>query len=158
MAELTKEELVKGKKVVGGPTIYFWVISIIAGLGLFSMKDFGEWMSNDIYIGPIAIGLPSSNTSLVFLALFVAALVGLYIRKAWAIPVGRAALIVSMVIFFPVGTIFGAILWKRFKDPVAKKYLNYNEDVKEAGTPAPTDEKIEKPGETEEKNEQVEIK
>jgi hypothetical protein len=30
-----------------------------------------------------------------------------------------------MVVLFPVGTIFGAILWKRFNDPVAKKYLNY---------------------------------
>jgi len=30
-----------------------------------------------------------------------------------------------MVIFFPVGTIFGAILWKRINDPAAKTYLNY---------------------------------
>jgi len=71
--------------------------------------------------------LPSPNTSFIFVALFVAALVGLYIRKGWAVPVGRAGLVVSMVIFFPVGTIFGAILWKRYNDPEAKKYLNYAE-------------------------------
>ena len=46
-------------------------------------------------------------------------------RKAFAVPLGRAGLVVTMVVFFPVGTIFGAILWKRINDPVAKKYLNY---------------------------------
>ena len=50
---------------------------------------------------------------------------GLYVRKAWAVPVGRAGLVVTMVIFFPVGTIFGAIVWKRYNDPIAKMYLNY---------------------------------
>lgn len=58
-------------------------------------------------------------------ALYVASLIGLYIRKGWAVPVTRAALVVTMVIFFPVGTIFGAIVWKRINDPVAKRYLNY---------------------------------
>ena len=75
--------------------------------------------------GPVNIGLPSSNTTFFFLALYVVELVGLYMRKAWAIPLGRAGLVVTMVVFFPVGTIFGAILWKRINDPFAKKYLNY---------------------------------
>ncbi|MBM3706114.1 MAG: hypothetical protein FJW66_06280 [Actinobacteria bacterium] len=123
MSELTKEELEAGKKVVGGPTIYFWVISILSGIGLFSLNMW-QW-ADKINFGPVEVGLPSPNTSWLFLGLYVAALVGLYIRKGWAIPVGRAALVVSMVVLFPVGTIFGAILWKRFNDPVAKGYLNY---------------------------------
>ncbi len=123
MTESTKEQFDKGKKVVEGPTIYFWVIAILIGISLLSL-NIGDWM-RELQIGPITIGLPSPNTSFLFLGLYVAALVGLYVRKAWAIPVGRAALVVSMVIFFPVGTIFGAILWKRFNDPIAKKYLNY---------------------------------
>lgn len=126
MNEETKKVEMKGKKIVEGPTIYFWVLSIITGLGFFSL-NFGNWMGRDFHIGPVSIGLPSPNTSFIFVALFVAALVGLYIRKSWAVPVGRAGLVVSMVIFFPVGTIFGAILWKRYNDPEAKKYLNYVE-------------------------------
>ncbi len=54
-------------------------------------------------------------------------------RKPWAVPLGRAALVVTMVIFFPVGTIFGGILWKRINDPVAKKYLNYSVDTDSQG-------------------------
>ncbi len=127
MKELKKEELEKGKKAIEGPMIYFWVIAVIVGISLFSL-NFGDWMRS-IHIGPIEIGLPSQNSSFLFLGLYVAALVGLYIRKGWAVPVGRAGLVVSMVVFFPVGTIFGAILWKRFNDPLAKKYLNY--EIKE---------------------------
>ncbi len=123
MEELKKEEIEQGKKIVEGPTIYFWVLAVLIGIGLFSL-NFGNFMRN-IHIGPLEIGLPSPNSSFLLLGLYVAALVGLYIRKAWAVPVGRAGLVVSMIIFFPVGTIFGAILWKRFNDPLAKKYLNY---------------------------------
>ncbi|MDZ7836899.1 MAG: hypothetical protein U5N58_02540 [Actinomycetota bacterium] len=131
MAYLTKKEIIQGEKVVGGPKIYFWVISILAGIGTFSVFDFGNWLGRNMYIGNLTIGLPridlpiGENTPWVFLALYVVALVGLYVRKGWAIPVGRAALVVSMIVLFPVGTIFGAILWKRFNNPLAKRYLNY---------------------------------
>jgi len=124
MTELTKEELNQGKKVLGGIFILFWVVAVIAGLGLTSLS----WLPGfvrDISWGPVDIGLPSSNTTFIFLALYVAELVGLYMRKAFAVPLGRAGLVVTMVVFFPVGTIFGAILWKRINDPVTKKYLNY---------------------------------
>jgi len=124
MAELTNEQINQGKKILGGIFILFWVVAILVGLGLTSLS----WLPGfvrDISWGPVDIGLPSSNTTLIFLALYVVELVGLYMRKAWAIPLGRAALVVTMVVFFPVGTIFGAILWKRINDPVAKKYLNY---------------------------------
>src|SRR4030043_1453631 len=124
MTELTKEELNQGKKVLGGIFILFWVIAILVGLGLTSLS----WLPGfvrDFSWGPVNIGLPSPNSTLLFLALYVVELVGLYMRKAWAVPLGRAGLVVTMVVFFPVGTIFGAILWKRINDPVAKKYLNY---------------------------------
>lgn len=125
MGELTQEELDQGKKILGGVINLFWVVAVLTGLGLFSI-NYGEWFTRGIHVfGPVTIGLPSSNTSLVFLAVFVIELVGIYMRKPFAIPLGRAGLIVAMVIFFPVGTIFGAILWKRINDPAAKKYLNY---------------------------------
>ena len=124
MAELTKEQMEAGKKVLGGVNIFFWVVGVIIAIGLFSFNKFGDW-AKPFSIGPISIGFPSFDFSWVLLALYVAALVGLHIRKGWAVPVGRAGLVVAMVIFFPVGTIFGAILWKRINDPIAKTYLNY---------------------------------
>ena len=150
MAEEKKEEKVnkelekEGRKVLGGPIIYFWVLSVLSGIGVFSLNS-TDWARESLWLGPIGIGFPSTNVSWIVLALFIVALVGLYIRKSWAVPVGRAGLVVSMVIFFPVGTIFGAILWKRYNDPISKIYLNYPltdeekeqtsaiEDRKEAG-------------------------
>jgi hypothetical protein len=131
MEEMTKQEQKNGEKVISGPRIYFWVISILAGIGSFSIFNLGNWLDRNIQIGSLNIVFPKiwvpfgDNTPWLFLALYVAALVGLYMRKGWAVPVGRAALVVSMVVLFPVGTIFGAILWKRFNDPAAKRYLNY---------------------------------
>jgi hypothetical protein len=122
MAELTENDLQEGKKLVGGPKIYFWVLSIIVGLGVLS-ANYSNW-AQGFALGPVSIGLPDRNVFWVPLGLFVSALIGLYIRKGWAIPVGRAGLVVSMVIFFPVGTIFGAILWKRYNNTLTKKYLN----------------------------------
>jgi hypothetical protein len=130
MAEEKKEEKVnkelekEGKKVLGGPIIYFWVLSVITGIAVFSFNS-ADWANRSLWMGPVSIGFPSANVSWIVLALFIVALVGLYIRKAWAVPVGRAGLVVSMVIFFPVGTIFGAILWKRYNDPISKMYLDY---------------------------------
>ena len=137
MAELTKEELKLGEKVTGGLKIYFWVISILAGIGAFSAFNLGDLLDRNIHIGSVNIAFPrigfpiGDNTPWIFLALYVIALVGLYVRKGWAVPLGRGALVVSMVILFPVGTIFGAILWKRFNDPAAKRYLNYAIDPKD---------------------------
>ncbi len=131
MAEMTKKEIKLGEKLLSGPKIYFWVISILAGMTTFSGFNLGNLLDRSIHIGSVnivfpRIGLPAgNNTPWLFLALYVIALVGLYMRKGWAVPVGRAALVVSMVVLFPVGTILGAILWKRFNDPRSKRYLNY---------------------------------
>ena len=124
MDEIKQENQEQGKKVLEGVTILFWVVAILIGIGMFSL-NFGGLFTKGIHLGPFEFGLPTYNNSFIFLALYVLELVGLYMRKKWAVPLGRAGLVVTMVIFFPVGTIFGAILWKRINDPLAKKYLNY---------------------------------
>jgi hypothetical protein len=133
MTDLTKEQLTEGKKVLEGPTIYFWVLAVIAGIGILSQNSI-DLLSKGINLGPVSIGFPGSNSIWIFAALYVAGLVGMHMRKSWAVPVGRAGLVVSMVVLFPVGTIFGAILWKRFNDPVAKRYLGYKVDEPAAAT------------------------
>jgi len=125
MTKLTQEELDQGKKVLGGIITLLWVVAVLTGIGYLS-REWGSLFVPNINIGPANVTLPSSNGTFIFLALYVAELVGIYMRKPWAVPLGRAALVITMVIFFPVGTIFGGILWKRINDPVAKKYLNYS--------------------------------
>jgi hypothetical protein len=137
MTDLTKEQLAEGKKVLEGPTIYFWVLAVIAGIGILTQNSI-DLLSKGINLGPVSIGFPGANSIWVFAALYVAGLVGFHMRKSWAIPVGRAGLVVSMVVLFPVGTIFGAILWKRFNDPIAKRYLGYKVDEPEAAASVST--------------------
>jgi hypothetical protein len=137
MTDLTKEQLAEGKKVLEGPTIYFWVLAVIAGIGILSQNSI-DALSKGINFGWVSIGVPGTNSIWLFAALYVAGLIGMHMRKSWAIPVGRAGLVVSMVVLFPVGTIFGAILWKRFNDPVAKRYLGYKTDESAAASAAAT--------------------
>lgn len=126
MTELTKKEMEEGKKVLGGVMILLWIAGVITWLGLMSFNLF-SWIPGWIPGIPLAGKFTDSSDifSIIIPALYVASLVGLYIRKGWAVPVTRAAIVVTMVIFFPVGTIFGAIVWKRINDPIAKRYLNY---------------------------------
>jgi hypothetical protein len=133
MNEIKQENSDQGKKVLEGVIILFWVVAVLSGIGMFSL-NFGGMFARNMHMGPIQFGLPTYNNTVIFVALYVVELVGLYMRKKWAVPLGRAGLVVTMVIFFPVGTIFGAILWKRINDPLAKKYLNYPvpEEAKEA--------------------------
>jgi len=117
MTELTKKEIKIGKKQIEGPLILCWVLAILLGIGVFSgfARDF--------------IGFPFKMMySLLAPALFIVELIGLYQRKAFAVPLGRAVLVVTMVFFFPVGTIFGGVMWKRFNHPMTKKYLNYEDE------------------------------
>ena len=134
MSEITSEELKEGKKQLEGVVILCWVCAVILGIGVFLVPynqftpqtfEIGRWGT----IGPISVYLPGwsnrPDAGLIFLAVYVAELIGIHLRKSWAVPLGRAALVIAMIIFFPVGTIFGAILWKRLKHPEARKYLNY---------------------------------
>ncbi|MCL4385286.1 MAG: hypothetical protein M1479_08475 [Actinobacteria bacterium] len=127
MNDLIKKELEEeGKKILGGVLILLWVAGVITWLGLMSFNTFNfipDWFPGFHAFSKAA---DSSNIfSIAIPGLYVAALVGLYIRKGWAVPVTRAAIVVTMVVFFPIGTIFGAIVWKRINDKIAKKYLNY---------------------------------
>ena len=45
--------------------------------------------------------------------------------KPYAVGLGRFLIIWMMIFGFPVGTIIGAIIWKRLSDPATQKYLNY---------------------------------
>jgi cytochrome b subunit of formate dehydrogenase len=108
MSLLTDEELKDGNKKLEGLVILFWVAAAISG---------------------VVFLFANLNFSMIIFGVFVAELIGIRLRKPFAIPLGRAALIITMVIFFPVGTIFGAILWPRINDPVVKKVLNYEENI-----------------------------
>jgi len=141
MTELTKNELKIGKKQIEGPLIYFWVLAVLLGIGVFSgfvwgpvgfFTDYLEAPFTFLAVSDLArnfIGFPFRVIySLLAPALFIVGLIGIYQRKAFAVPLGRAALVVTMVFLFPIGTIFGGIMWKRFNHPMTKKYLNYEDE------------------------------
>ncbi len=141
MTELTKKEIKIGKKQIEGPLILCWVLAILLGIGVFSGFAWGPIGFLTDYLEAPFTFLAASNLARDFIgfpfrmmysllapALFIVELIGIYQRKAFAIPLGRAALVVTMVFFFPIGTIFGGIMWKRFKHPMTKKYLNYEDE------------------------------
>ena len=152
MTELTKKELKIGKKQIEGPLTLCWVLAILLGIGVFSgfawgpigfLTNYLEAPFTFLAISDLArdfAGFPFRMMySLLAPALFIVELIGIYQRKAFAVPLGRATLVVTMVFFFPVGTIFGGVMWKRFNHQMAKRYLNYEDEyIMEA------DEKAEK--------------
>ncbi len=146
MTEMDETELKEGKKQLEGVVILCWVLTIITGLAIFSGFGWGHfgilsnWVNGPFTLwfeGPFTlntvtdvirnlVSLPFRMVySLIMPALYIAELIGIYQRKSFAVPLGRAVLVITMVFFFPVGTIIGAILWKRFNNPISKKYLNY---------------------------------
>lgn len=140
MAELAEKELKDGKKQLEGVLILCWVMAILTGLAVFSGFGWGPvgylrgYLDNPFTLHAATdvvknlISFPFRMVySLIVPALYVVELVGIYQRKAFTVPLGRAVLVVTMVFFFPVGTIIGAILWKRFNHPLSKKYLNYED-------------------------------
>jgi len=143
MAEANKkEELKEGKKQLEGVLILCWVMAIITGLAIFSgfgwgWNPVGIWTHyfNDSFTIYTATDIIRNVVSfpfrmvysLIVPALYVVELVGIYNKRAFAVPLGRAVLVITMIFFFPVGTIIGAILWKRFNHPLSKKYLNYED-------------------------------
>jgi len=140
MAELAEKELKEGKKQLEGVLILCWVMAILTGIGILSgfgwgyLGILGNYLYNPFTLHTATdvfknlISFPFRMVySLIVPALYVVELVGIYQRKAFAVPLGRAVLVVTMVFFFPVGTIIGAILWKRFNHPLSKRYLNYED-------------------------------
>ena len=141
MTELTAKELKIGKKQIEGPLILCWVMAILLGIGMFSGIAWGpigfmtDYLNNPFTLDSVVdlarnfLGFPFRIIySLLAPALYIVELIGLYQKKAFAVPLGRAALVVTMVFFFPIGTIFGGIMWKRFNHPMTKKYLNYEDE------------------------------
>jgi len=141
MTELTAQEIKMGKKQLEGPLILCWVMAILLGIGIFSGFIWGPvGFLTDYLDAPFTIGALSDLArnftgfpfrmmySLLAPALYIVELVGLYQRKAFAVPLGRAVLVITMVLFFPIGTIFGGVMWKRFNNITAKKYLGYEDE------------------------------
>jgi hypothetical protein len=140
MEEMTKEELREGKRQLEGVLILCWVMAFLTGAAvIFGLGSIG-------YVGDYLVGFFNFNTaadvlrniasfpfrviySLIIPALYIIELIGIYQRRAFAVPLGRAVLVVTMVLFFPIGTIVGAVLWKRFNHPLAKKVLGYEHDI-----------------------------
>jgi len=138
MTEMDETELKEGKKQLEGVVILCWVMAIITGLAIFSGFGWGHFgILGNWFDGPVTLNAAIDTIrslasfpfriiySMIVPALYIAELVGIYQRKSFTVPLGRAVLVVTMVFFFPVGTIIGAILWKRFNNPLSKKYLNY---------------------------------
>ncbi|MGM0366688.1 MAG: hypothetical protein ACQEP5_09170 [Actinomycetota bacterium] len=141
MAQITNEELKEGKKQLEGVVILCWILAIMLGLSLLSNLwsapfDFFEATGWRTSFGPRVLftifagiaGIPFRMIyTLVAPALYAVELVGIYQRRSFAVPLGRAVLVVTMIFLFPIGTIIGAIVWKRFNHPASKKYLNYED-------------------------------
>jgi hypothetical protein len=134
LEEISKADLKEGKKQLEGVLILCWIMAIITGMSILTGFDwepvdflagvpgntYSLYVFSDI-VKNIA-QLPFKLTySLILPALYVVELIGLYNRRSFAVPLGRAVLVVTMVLFFPVGTIVGGILWKRFNHPLSKK-------------------------------------
>jgi hypothetical protein len=137
---ITKEELREGKRQLEGVLILCWVMAFLTGaaiiFGLGPIGYMGGHLGDFFNISNAAdvlrniASLPFRITySLIIPALYIIELVGIYQRRAFAVPLGRAVLIVTMVLFFPIGTIVGAVLWKRFNNPLAKKFLGYEYEI-----------------------------
>ena len=133
MADLTAEEINEGKRILKGPRVVFWISVVIAILGAigsivsFFSETFnfiGNWTATGsvwALLGSI-FGL---ILAIIWVILYRAELSGLIKGKPYAVGLGRFLLIWMMIFSFPIGTIIGAIVWKRLSDPAAQKYLNY---------------------------------
>jgi hypothetical protein len=140
MAEITVEELKEGKRQLEGVLILCWVMAVLTGaaiiFGFGPMGFIGDYLGDLFNINTAAGVLRNIASfpfrmmySLIIPALYIIELIGIYQRKAFAVPLGRAVLVVTMVLFFPIGTIVGAVLWKRFNHPQAKKFLDYEYQI-----------------------------
>ena len=128
-AKATNEGLAQLK----GPKIVFWISLVLAILATISaivsfFTEVFDFAASWISAGSVGL-VVGSVFSLILAALWVALywieLSGIAKGKPYAVPLGRFLLIWMMVFSFPIGTIIGAIVWKRFSDPATQKYLNY---------------------------------
>jgi hypothetical protein len=128
MADLTAEEINEGKRQLKGPRVVFWIslvlgiIGVIGGIISFFTDTLANWTGAWSLIGSI-FGL---LCSILFVVLYWVELSGLIKGgKPYAVGLGRFLIIWMMIFSFPIGTIIGAFIWRRFSHPATQKYLNY---------------------------------
>ncbi len=122
----------EGRKQIEAIIILCWVSIILLVIAWLAFlpggRYFGlipEWGNiNNIF--PVDLDVISRTLPFVLILLYIFEIIGLIRKKSFAVPLGRTVLIITMIIFFPLGTIFGAIFWKRFRHIDAKRYLNYS--------------------------------
>ncbi len=132
MVEKKNLKFKKGRKQIEAIIILCWVgiiLLVIAWLAFLPGGRYSglipEWGNiNNIF--PVDLDVISRSIPLALVLLYIFELIGLNRKKSYAVPLGRTVLIMTMIIFFPLGTIFGAIFWKRFRHIDTKKYLNYS--------------------------------
>ncbi len=133
MADLTTEDISEGKRQLKGPRVVFWISLILAILGAIgSIVSFFTETFNAAALwaeaGSVWALLGSIFgliVAIIWVILYWAELAGLIKSRPYAVGLGRFLLIWMMIFSFPIGTIIGAIVWKRFSHPAAQKYLNY---------------------------------
>jgi len=130
MADLTTEEIGKGKKQLSGPKNIFWIAFVILIIGAIGtvvsfFTGFFGLFSESGGVLTILSSIASLGLAILWVVLVVVELVGIGRGRPYAVGLGRFLLIMIMIFTFPVGTIIGAIVWKRFSHPAAQKYLNY---------------------------------
>ena len=130
MGNLTSEEISEGKKQLKGPRVLFWIslvlgiLVVIGGIVSFFTDALTAWAGT----GSVWVLLSSIFgllCSILFVVLYWIELAGLIKGRRYAVGLGRFLLIWMMIFSFPVGTIIGAIVWKRFSHQATQKYLNY---------------------------------
>jgi len=125
-----EEELEEGRKQLGGVKVLYWFVIVVLALCLIIFIPViitSPQLMEGTYTG---VNVVQSIMVLIFvfgicIAICVIPLVGIIKRKPFVVPYTRVILIITMIVFFPLGTIIGATLWKRINHPLAKKYLNY---------------------------------
>ena len=123
-SSVSVDEISDARKQLGGIKVWSWFVIVFSGLFFIVLSTVGivQDLPEMPQVSP-TIGL--SFAAVVWLALFIVPLIGIAKRKSFAVPLTRYMLIISMFLF-PIGTIIGAVLWKRINHPSVKKYLNYN--------------------------------
>ncbi len=131
MVEKVNNKIKEGRKQIDAVIILCWICIIVLVLAWLAVlpggRYFGlipEW-GNINNILPVDLDVITRTLPFALVLLYIFELIGLNRKKAYAVRLGRAVLIVTMIIFFPIGTIFGAVFWKRFRHQKTKKYLNY---------------------------------
>jgi len=121
-----EEEMREGSIQLSGVRGWFWFMSVIFALNLIALPVVvfiqPNTYDNAIQVMGSVIGIIIGGG--IWLALFAVPLAGVIKREPFSVPFVRVMLVITMF-FFPIGTIIGAVLWKRINHPLAKKYLNY---------------------------------